>query len=201
MRCCLCLDPEGTADPSERRRRQQEVENLLEGYIDRSDDGRVGRPVALLLTKFDRVLAGSGPSAGNSDFEAGVPVELVERLVDERYGMTRHALAGHAPEGAVFAVSSFGQGALGNRPPAEIRPLGLEGPLGWVAEQLEAGDRASMELLWSLAPDDLGRLGRCLAAYERALPSLEPVVRVPRPAQKAGTKARDGAGCLDSRPP
>src|SRR5271163_5015805 len=26
----LCLDPEGTADPSERRRRQQEVENLLE---------------------------------------------------------------------------------------------------------------------------------------------------------------------------
>ena len=50
----LCLDPEGTADPSERRRRQQEVENLLEGYIDRSDDGQVGRPVALLLTKFDR---------------------------------------------------------------------------------------------------------------------------------------------------
>ena len=53
----LCLDPEGSADPAERRRRQQEVENLLERYIDRSDDGTAGRPVALLLTKFDRVLA------------------------------------------------------------------------------------------------------------------------------------------------
>ena len=166
----LCLDPEGTADPSERRRRQQEVENLLEGYIDRSDDGRLGRPVALVLTKFDRVLAGANPTAGDREFEAGVPVELVERLVDERYGMTRYALAGHAPEGAVFAVSSFGTEALGNRPPAEIRPLGLEGPLGWVAEQLEASDRAGMELLWKLAPDDLGRLGRCLAAYERRYP-------------------------------
>ena len=61
MPCCLCLDPEGSADPSERRRRQQEVENLLEGYIDRSEDGKVGRPVALLLTKFDQVLAGLPP--------------------------------------------------------------------------------------------------------------------------------------------
>ena len=52
----LCLDPEGPADPAERRRRQQEVENLLEGYIDRSEDVRIGRPVALLLTKFDRQL-------------------------------------------------------------------------------------------------------------------------------------------------
>src|SRR5947199_2743258 len=53
----LCLDPEGSANPAERRRRQQEVEDLLERYIDRSDDGTAGRPVALLLTKFDRVLA------------------------------------------------------------------------------------------------------------------------------------------------
>jgi hypothetical protein len=166
----LCLDPDGTADPSERRRRQQEVENLLEGYIDRSDDGSVGRPVALLLTKFDRVLANAEPSRAEVHFETGVPVELVERLLDERYGMTRYALAGHAPDGAVFAVSSFGTGALGNRPPAEIRPLGLEGPLGWVAEQLEASDRAGMELLWKLAPEDRGRLGRCLAAYERRYP-------------------------------
>src|SRR6516165_5946544 len=34
----LCLDPEGPADSVERRRRQQEVENLLERYIERSDD-------------------------------------------------------------------------------------------------------------------------------------------------------------------
>ncbi len=53
----LCLDPEGSTEPAERRRRQQEVENLLERYIDRSEDLSMGRPVALLLTKFDRVLA------------------------------------------------------------------------------------------------------------------------------------------------
>src|SRR5689334_20211824 len=53
----LCLDPEGPATPAERRRRQQEVEELLERYIARSDDATTGRPVALVLTKFDRVLA------------------------------------------------------------------------------------------------------------------------------------------------
>ena len=56
----LCLDPEGSAEPAERRRRQQEVENLLERYIERSDDARTDRPVALLLTKFDRVIARAG---------------------------------------------------------------------------------------------------------------------------------------------
>ena len=53
----LCLDPEGSSTPTERRRRQQEIENLLERYIDKSADGTAGRPVALLLTKFDRVLS------------------------------------------------------------------------------------------------------------------------------------------------
>ena len=84
--------------------------------------------------------------------------------------MTRHALAEHAPDGAIFAVSSFGPGASGNRPPAELRPWGLEGPLGWVAEQLEARDRAEMNWLWELAPRDLPRLERCVAAYERRYP-------------------------------
>src|SRR6516225_6258281 len=41
----LCLDPEGSTDPSERRRRQQEVENLLERYIERSEDASTDRPV------------------------------------------------------------------------------------------------------------------------------------------------------------
>ena len=38
----LCLDPEGSTEPAERRRRQQEVENLLERYIERSDDAEHG---------------------------------------------------------------------------------------------------------------------------------------------------------------
>jgi hypothetical protein len=165
----LCLDPEGSTAPAERRRRQQEVENLLERYIDRSADGTAGRPVALLLTKFDRVLARA--EAGPPDDPAGWDVE---RFVERHYGMTRHALAQHAPRGAIFAVSSYGRGALRDgRPPAELNPLGLEGPLGWLAEQLEASDEEQLEWLWDLAPDDLPRLARCVAAYERRYPKSE----------------------------
>jgi len=159
----LCLDPEGPADPAERRRRQQEVENLLERYIEKSDDISTDRPVALLLTKFDRVLA-------REKQDATIDEAFVEELVDRQYGMTRHALRQHAPDGVIFAVSAFGPGADGNRPPSEIRPMGLEGPLGWVADRLQARDRAQMETLWELAADDPPRLHRCLAAYEKRYP-------------------------------
>ena len=67
----LCLDPEGSVLPAERRRRQQEVENLLERYIEKSDDGTVGRPVALLLTKFDRVMARGDGKDGLDSVERG----------------------------------------------------------------------------------------------------------------------------------
>src|SRR3954451_3514419 len=91
----LCLDPEGSANPIERRRRQQEVESLLERYIDKSTDGTAGRPVALLLTKFDRVLARASEAERiELDDPSGVGVE---RLVEQKYGMTRHGLAQHAP--------------------------------------------------------------------------------------------------------
>src|SRR5271157_3438426 len=174
----LCLDPEGSTDPVQRRRRQQEVENLLERYIERSDDLSTDRPVALLLTKFDRVLAGQLSAAAGPDEVASANVEprpnlsgpFIEHLVDRQYGMTRHALRQHAPDGAIFAVSSYGPGSTGNRPPAILQPLGLEGPLGWLAEQLEARDRAQMEWLWELAPTDFTRLQRCVAAYERRYP-------------------------------
>jgi GTPase SAR1 family protein len=157
----LCLDPEGSTQPAERRRRQQEVENLLERYIDRSEDGTAGRPVALLLTKFDRVLARG---------EAAQGPDAVERLVEARYGMTRHALARHVPHGAMFAVSAYGRGSVDGRPPAELHPLGLEGPLGWLADRLEEVDREQLEWLWDLAPEDLPRLARCVAAFEKRYP-------------------------------
>ncbi len=179
----FCLDPEGSSDPVERRRRQQEVEGLLERYIERSEDLSTDRPVALLLTKFDRVLGGlehrssdanddPAPAAEDSEIlpRPSLSGPFVERLVDQKYGMTRHALRQHAPEGAIFAVSSYGPGSAGNRPPATLHPMGLEGPLGWLAEQLEARDRAQMEWLWELAPNDLPRLQRCVAAYERRYP-------------------------------
>lgn len=165
----LCLDPDGSNDPAERRRRQQEVENLLERYIERSEDLNADRPVALLLTKFDRILAREGVK--HADDAAPLFDEaFVEKLVDEKYGMTRHALRRHAPDGAIFAVSSFGVGSTGNRPPEVIQPIGLEGPLGWVAERLEARDREQMEWLWDVGSGDLPRLHRCLAAYEKRYP-------------------------------
>ncbi len=160
----LCLDPEGSIDSSERRCRQQEIENLVERYIERSEDVSIGRPVALLLTKFDRVL----PS--DLAFDGASSAERIDRLVAERYGMTKHALAAHAPEGAIFAVSSFGPGAVGNRPPAELRPMGLESPLAWAAEQLEARDRTDMNRLTEMADAELPRMNRCMIAYERRYP-------------------------------
>ncbi len=165
----LCLDPDGPSDPVERRRRQQEVENLLERYIERSVDARADRPVALLLTKFDRVMERE-PANSETEGDPEVPESLVERIVDQHYGMTRHALAAHAPDGAIFGVSSFGPGAEGNRPPSVLRPIGLEGPLSWLAEQLESRDRAAMVAAWERGPRDPGRLGRVVAAYERRYP-------------------------------
>jgi GTPase SAR1 family protein len=182
----LCLDPEGSTNPAERRRRQQEVENLLERYIDRSDDGTTGRPVALLLTKFDRVLDRAAAPRRAAVASSGRPIAEpdevldgvdVERFVERHYGMTRHALAQHAPRGAIFAVSSYGQGADDGRPPAELHPLGLDGPLGWLAEQLEESDEEQLEWLWALAPDDIPRLARCVAVYERRYPRSDRAAR------------------------
>ncbi len=154
----LCLDSHGAADPVERRRRQQEIEGLLECYLDRANGPRIERPIALVLTKFDQV-------------EPGVPTaDGVERLVESRFGMTRHALAEHAPEGAIFAVSAFGPGAIGNQPPSELSPMGLEGPLSWLATQLEARDRLDLERLWETGKRDPRRLERATLAYEKRYP-------------------------------
>ncbi len=159
----LCLDPEATADPAVRQRRQQEIEELLELYISSSADGTAGRPVALAVTKYDRVLARNGP-----------PPEDVELFVASQYGMTVHTLSQHAPRSAVFAVSAFGTDAVDDRPPAHLRPLGLEGPLVWLAEHLEALDREALEWLWDLAPDAPGGiLERCVAAYAHRYPRSE----------------------------
>jgi hypothetical protein len=84
--------------------------------------------------------------------------------------MTRHALAAHAPEGAIFAVSSFGLCTTGNRPPAELMPVGLDGPLCWLAEQLEARDRADMTAIWETGRAEARRLQRCVTAYTHRYP-------------------------------
>ncbi len=176
----LCLDPEGSAQPADRRRRQQEIEYLLERYIEASDDGTAGRPVALVLTKFDRLLAKA----------SGLGLDQVERLVEARYGMTAHALAKHVPNGAMFAVSAYGRSAVDSRPPAELEPMGLEGPLVWLAEQLEVGDRDRLDWIWELAPGDLGRLARCVDAYEKRYPKSEHAAAYRRKLAVAKSKRR-----------
>jgi hypothetical protein len=48
--------------------------------------------------------------------------------------------------------------------------MGLDGPLSWLAEQLEARDRAAMTAIWEQAPRDRSRLERVVAAYQRRYP-------------------------------
>ena len=162
----LCLESCASAPPAERRTRQQEIEHLLERYIASSDDSTTGRPVALLLTKYDRVLGlGSGQP------------ETAERLVEERYGMTLHALTTHAPRSAIFAVSSYGSDAPSDgSPPSHLEPMGLDGPLIWLVEQLEASDRELLEWIWDLAPRDAGRLGRCIRAFAKRYPNSNELI-------------------------
>jgi hypothetical protein len=114
------------------------------------------------VTKYDRVIARGGP-----------PPEQVDRVADTHFGMTRHALAQHVPHAGLFAVSAFGPGAVGDRPPAELHPLGLDGPLLWLAKELEAIDRDTLEWLWDLVPHDLARLERCVRAYAVRYPRSE----------------------------
>lgn len=197
----LCLDPENALRPADRRRRQQEIEILLEQCLEQSERSHMHRPVALVLTKFDRVLAAHharqlGHSKRDDAYDdaddeydetdnlphsndsrtvrAALPVLTpgeIERLVESQYGMTAHALATHAKRSAVFAVSSYGFGASADgRPPHHLNPIGLEGPLTWLADQLESADRDQLDWLWDLAPDDLSRLGRCLKAYRNRYP-------------------------------
>jgi GTPase SAR1 family protein len=195
----LCLDPENALRSADRRRRQQEIEILLEQCLEQSERSHLHRPVAVVLTKFDRVLAanhskqlGSGTrrrlddeldDADEDDDRLPQPVRRsaanlpalspgeVELLVKNQYGMTAHAVATHFERSAVFAVSSYGFGAgADGRPPQYLNPINLAAPLTWLAEELESSDRDQLEWLWDLAPDDLSRLGRCLKAFQKRYP-------------------------------
>ena len=191
----LCLDPEGSTDPAERRRRQQEVENLLERYIDRSEDA-THRPAGRLALDEVRPRAGARRDAAAKGLRiprSTLVRRFVEKLVDERYGMTRHALAAHAPDGAIFAVSSFGPGAVGNRPPAELHPMGLEGPLSWLADQLEARDRAVMTWLWDLAPRRPAPARALRRGLRAPVSAIESVVRVSRRGSRHSHRSGGGS--------
>ena len=189
----LCLDPEGLGQPGRAAATAaggRGPARALHRPLRRRHHRPARRPAP------DEVRPRARPGAGDRDGDDDPAGWGVERLVEAQYGMTRHALARHAPDGAIFAVSSYGRGANDGRPPAELHPLGLEGPLGWLAEQLEDGDREQLEWLWDLAPDDLPRLARCVAAFERRYPALGPRGRVPRTARSAAAPSRPaGSRC------
>ena len=192
----LCLDPEGSTDPAERRRRQQEVENLLERYIDRSDDGTTGRPVALLLTKFDRVLARATPTArtrGDDDPAAWG----VERLVEAQYGMTRHALARQRPGRGDLRgqlVRPGGRATAGRRPSC-TRSAWRGRSAGWPSSSRPA-TASSSNGSGTCAPDDLPRLARVRRGLRATLSAVGP--RRARSATGSKALAADVAagGCV-----
>jgi hypothetical protein len=176
----LCLDGEATQRPADRRRRQLEIEQLLERWLAESPEGMTERPLALVVTKYDRVIAQGGPAPGE-----------VDRLVDERFGMTRHALAGHVPRSALFGVSSYGPWAgEDGRPPADLAPEGLEAPLEWLARELEDLDIARWNWLADLAPGEHRRLARCLAALERRYPRSPRILEARRRLRKLRGRSR-----------
>ncbi len=145
----LCLDAGGLADPADRLRREQEVEQVVEDYLAAEAVAALHRPMALVLTKADLM-----------------PPESVDvdAFAARKVSMTRHALQAHAPRRGCFAVSS-----LGPRWPAALEPRGLDAPLAWLAAALQAQDEARLEWLWS-AGVHLDVLERSVAAFGRRYP-------------------------------
>src|SRR5262249_51476483 len=144
----LCLDA-GLADDASapRLHAEQEVEQAVEDYLSAQPPGTPHRPMALVVTKADLLTP--------SDAVA------LDATVERRFGMTRHALATHAAEHAVLAVSSLG-GPLGGPADGEgakpqattLRPEGLDGPLAWLSGALQSQDEARLDELWKLAGRD-----------------------------------------------
>src|SRR5262249_50735768 len=70
-----------------------------------------------------------------------------------------------------FALSS-----LGPRWPAALEPQGLDAPLVWLADALQAQDEARLDWLWS-AGVKLDALGRCVAAFAQRYPEAPATAR------------------------
>jgi hypothetical protein len=161
----LCLDAATVADAAGRLRRQQEVEQLVEGYLAAEPLRVMQRPVALVLTKADLL-----PEC--TDLDA---------LTGSHFDMVRHALASHCRHSGLFAVSSLGGPGGG----AGLQPAGLDAPLAWLAEVLQAQDQARMELLWGLAGRQPDLLARCVACFARRYPDAPAVAQYRRRLREA----------------
>jgi hypothetical protein len=161
----LCLDVPVTASPDSCLRSQQEVEQVIEDYLQAEQPGTPPRPTALLLTKADLLQSESSPALPS-------PEEVAQRY----FRMTLHTLALHSPQHATLAVSSLGSpippvSEEAAPPPFSPQPVGLDGPLVWLAEALQAQDEQRLDHLWQLAPRDLSLLTRATHSFCRRYPS------------------------------
>lgn len=185
----LCLDVTVATVPVSCLRAQQEVEQLVEDYLAAQPTGTPHRPMALILTKADLL---SGPNS-----------TAITTLVQDRLGMTRHALSVHCPQKAILAVSSLGQPLHPGENVQEKfqpRPVGLDEPLIWLAKSLQEQDEARLEQIWQLRPNDIGLLQRCVACFTRRYPESPAarrcIVRFRRLRQRTWSRRAVTAGAL-----
>jgi hypothetical protein len=156
----LCLDAAADA-PEGRLRAQQEVEQLVEDYLAARPADEPHRPMAVVLTRADRL-------APPKELAAPGAVTALGQREARRFDLACHALATHAPGRACFAVSSLGGPVADGFTP---RPAGLAEPLAWLADALQAQDEARLQVLWARAPRDLALLSHAAACFERRYPA------------------------------
>lgn len=154
----LCLDVPVTDTPSACLQAEQEIEQAVEDYLIEETAGAPPRPMALVLTKAD--LLSADPA-------------VITDVVEQHFCMTRHTLKLHSPQHAQFAVSSLGHpipAAKESKQPFVPQPMGLQRPLIWLAETLQALDETRLNSLWELAGGDHALMERCVAAFSRRYP-------------------------------
>lgn len=145
----LCLDVATMPEPTQRLRRQQEIEKLVEEYLAGAERPVLERPLALVLTKADLL----DPSDDDLD-----------TLTHEYFGMTSHALRTHAPGSGVFAVSS-------------LAGTGLADPLVWLATRLQVQDESRVARLWEMATNNVRVLERAVVCFAHRYPDAPATAR------------------------
>jgi GTPase SAR1 family protein len=155
----LCLDVPVAATAAGRLKAQQEVEQLVEDYLSAEPQGKLYRPMALVLTKADLL-----PEAPAAESKA-------DEWAEQPFAMTQHALRLHSPQHAFFAVSSLGRRA--SEGPFTLAPFGMESPLAWLAEAFRLQDESRMERLWQEAAGDTALLQKCVACFARRYPEAQ----------------------------
>jgi hypothetical protein len=151
----LSLDAGIAQDSEERLRRQQEIEQIVEDYLATEPTRGLHRPMALVLTKADRLPQGS---------------EDVDVLAGDQFGMTRHALESHCPQNAILAVSCLKDAGAGK---VAIAPTNLAALLNWLCSALQAQDSARLEWLFGNEVNGIPLLRRCVSSFARRYPDAQ----------------------------